>query len=68
MESAFLYPDHRTMAEVLVDEQAGCRCEFVLTKADSMLCDNCRMRLERPGDYPEYAERWAEIAPKGGLL
>lgn len=30
--------------------------------------DNCRTRLERPGDYPDYAERWAEISPKGGLL
>lgn len=23
---------------------------------------NCRQRLERPGDYPEYAEQWASIA------
>lgn len=30
----------------------------------------CRRLMERPGDYPEYAERWAAIAssPKSALL
>lgn len=30
---------------------------------------DCRQRLEKPGDYPEYAEQWAAIASeRGGLL
>lgn len=29
----------------------------------------CRASLERAGDYPEYPEQWAKIAPQeGGLL
>lgn len=28
----------------------------------------CRTRLECAGDYPEYAEQWAKIAPERGLL
>ncbi|GEM_PF-2698560 len=28
----------------------------------------CRLRRERDGDYPDYADQWAKIAPERGLL
>lgn len=50
-----------------------CWLIWIHDQADTRLrwLADCRERLERPGDYPEYAEQWATIAPDneaGGLF